>query len=436
MRFLKLAMRRGLVPGACLVLLALAEPAQAGVDAVATTSEAPAAAGFSLAEALAALDRHPQLVSAQATGRAAAHDVVAAGVWTNPQINIQYARSLGYTTYDPLLGAGQIGVTQFLETSGLPTARRRAAEFERDATHADTGATRTRLALEVRRAFLALAGAFERRNVVAGTLVQVERARGIVEARVAGGLAPRYHASRMAIAVADARAAVEEAEAQIATERGAFDVAVGPGASALLGAPKMDLYESSSLPSLSSFLDAAKNHNAEVNAMQLRARAAAAEVDIAQRSVFPGIAVYGGLGVGQGIGPNNERQYDVLVGVTVPIPSLDRGQGRIPAARMRAQAWSSAADGLTLEVDQRVRAEHAAASRRRVALEKYRESALASSAAMVGEIEAAYSDGRLAVLELVDAYTSARDAKLRFVDLAVDAKIAEVAVWQAAGVAP
>jgi len=436
MRSLKVFVRLGPALGLALSLLSSARPSLADAESATTASESPSAAGFTLTDALKALDRHPQLASARATSRAAEHEVVAAGLWTNPQLNITYARSIGYTTYDPLLGAGQIGVTQLIETSGLPGARRRAAAFERDAAHADTAAIRTRLALDVRRAFVSLAGAYERRRVAQAALAQLEHAARIVEARVEEGLAPRYHASRMAIAVADARAAVEEAEASIASERGSFDVAMGPGAASLVGAPQMDIYAPLTLPPVNRVVEAARKDNPTLLAANMRARGAAAEIDVAQRAVFPGIAVYGGVGVGQGIGPNNERQIDWIVGVTVPIPSVDRGQGKIPAARMRADAWSSAAMGFALEVDQRVRAAHAEAGRRRLALETYRQSALASMDSMVGEVEAAYKEGRVSVLELVDAYASARDARLRLVALAIDAKTAEIGVWQAAGVVP
>lgn len=394
---------------------------------------------FGLDDAVRAMLRgHPLLSAARAQHRAASFDVVSAGLWTNPVVSLRYTRSAGFTTYDPVIGYAEFGVQQQIETSDVPGARRRAMEFEREATRADGLALQQSLIFDVRAAFVSLAGAYARLNVLRETLSDLERAHQIVRARVEAGATPRYDASRIAIALADARAAVADAEADVLRARSDLDVAVGPLAATLQGVPRFDLQANPPLPSLSSMLAELPRARADLVAATERARAARAQIDVARRSVFPGVALYAGGAFGGGVGLDNAgtvtgRQVDWVVGVTLPLPVVDRGQGSVPAAQHRAIAASDLAEALLVNAQQRVRALYAEVLRRRAALEEYRSTGAAAAGGMRREAEAGYREGRLSILELVDAYTSFRDARLRLVELAVGARLAEVQLGRAAG---
>jgi cobalt-zinc-cadmium efflux system outer membrane protein len=383
------------------------------------------------------MDRgHPQLAAARATTRAAEYDLLTAGLWSNPQLNVQYSRSLGFTSYDPVLGYAQLGVTQVIETSGLPGARREAAEHALAASRADELNVRLGLVLDVHAAFVQLAAAEARLEIHRETAAQLERADQIVHARVAAGAAPHYDASRIDVAMADARAAVGAAEADVVAARAALDVAVGPEAVTLRGRPAFELRHAPPLSTLVALAELMRASRPDLVAARQRARAAVAQVEVARRSVLQGVSLYAGVAVGQSFGPSNERQVDLSVGLTVPLPLLDRGQGAVPSAELRAQSAGATAGALQLAAEQRLAAAYAEVARRRQALAAYEQSGVAQSQGMRREAEAAYREGRLSVLELVDAYLSVRDARLRLVSLASEARTAEVGLWRAAGVAP
>lgn len=397
------------------------------------------ASTFGLEDAVRTMLRgHPLLAAARAQNQAAAFDVLSAGLWTNPVLSLRYTRSAGFTTYDPVIGYAEFGVQQQIETSGVPGARRRAAEFEREATRADGLAVQQGLVFDVRAAYVSLAAAHARLAVLRETLSDLERADQVVRARVQAGAAPRYDASRIAIALADARAAVADAEADILRARSDLDVAVGPLAGTLRGVPRFDVQANPPLPPLSAMLDGLAQARPDLSAARERARAARAQIDVARRSVFQGVVLYVGGAVGAGVGMDNTgavtgRQIDLVVGVTLPLPLVDRGQGSVPGAQHRAIAANEMAEALLVSAQQRVRASYAEVVRRRAALEEYRQTGAAAAGGMRREAEAGYREGRLSILELVDAYTSFRDAQLRLIELATGARLAEVQLGRAAG---
>jgi len=435
--------------GAPAVLFAQPRPAS-----VAPVSSAPPAnvsedlprphseVSFSFDEALAAMRRaHPMLRVAQDNERAATHMVRAAGMWTNPMLNLGYTRAItdpSVGAADPILGYSQLGASQLIETAGVPSARRNAAEYERRAVHAEGIGTERWLGLDLRDAAIALVEAATRLEVVRLTATDLENADRIVNARVGAGAAPHYDASRIAVALAQARADVADAEADMITARTAFDVAVGPEAGSLQGLPRFDLFEEMPLPTLDELLSQLGETRPDVIAARERSRGSLAMADVARRMVFQGITVYGGVA----IGGNNYSQVtprvggteiDVAVGVAFPLPLVDRGQGSIPAAEARAAAQRDYADAVRLAAAQRVASTYQEVLRRRATFEAYLQTGAVQAHGMRREAEAGYREGRLSVLELVDAYMAVRDGRLRAVFLAYDVRRAEGVLMRAAG---
>ncbi|WP_394846502.1 CusA/CzcA family heavy metal efflux RND transporter [Pendulispora brunnea] len=412
-----------LVAGVAALLLGAPSAHAQGPAPVITVPETDAPHGFTLEQTLAALKvGHPLLTAAKANVRAAESQATAAGLWTNPQLDAGYTRSLGTTSFDRF-GYGTAGITQFVEVAGAPKARRRAAEAEMRATEADGAGVARRLAFDAEEAYIGLAAQISRRGVAEETVRDLERADRIVRARVGAGMAPQYDASRIAIALASARAELGEAEAQIARARGDLATAVGPAFATLRGDPVYDFDATPPLPNLPELQRDLLSHRTDLRAAQHRAESARLDIETAQRSVFPGFGVRIGAGYGQA--PN---QTDLGVGIVLPIPLVDRGQGIVPAARARADANEALADAIVIAARERLTASHAELVRRRETLEKYRTETRQISMNMRSEAEAGYREARLSVLELVDAYQSFHDARLKMIDLASSASLAEVGV--------
>lgn len=271
---------------------------------------------------------------------------------------------------------------------------------------------------------------FERRRIRQETIADLERAVVIVHSRVASGMAPRYDASRIQIAVEQAQASLGDVEADIARARGELDIAVGPATADLVGSPRVDAIASAeppALPSLDEALAAARRRP-DVVAAQRRIEAASFEIDAAKRAVFPGIGLRVGAGYGQSTG-----QVDFAAGVTVPLPLLERGQGTVRSAQARAEASRFVAEALGTAVLQRVQAAHIETAKRIAALARFRDKTGSLSEGLRAQAEAGYREAKLTVLELVDAFDSLRDARLRLLELTETVHLASIALGRAVG---
>ncbi len=411
------------------LLVALGFPGIVRAQASPLASPPPASATsttFSLDQALAAMRRaHPLVHAASANIRAAEGDAVSARHWSNPSLDVTYYQAVRNSSYDPL-GTPGIGITQFLDLAGVPAARGRSADAEVRATRAERDGVLLDLEWTVREAFVRLAISLEREKVHRDMVMDLERALAIVQARVSGGLSPRYDASRAKVALEQAHADLSDAQADVVRARGAFDVAVGPAATDLSGAPAFDPTD---IAAGAVARDALPVERPEIAAARQRAQVAAQDVDVAKRSVFPGIGVRIGAGFGQATG-----QLDIGAGLVVPLPLLERGQGSVGAAQARAQRSRHVVDALTTASAQRLRAARAEYLKRVETLVRFRAQTAGASDGMRGEAEAGYREARLSVLELVDAYQSHRDVRLRSLELAEDAQIAYVDLGRAGGV--
>jgi cobalt-zinc-cadmium efflux system outer membrane protein len=409
--------------------VALPSASVARAEPVANTA-APAGAEptFSIEAAVAAMRRsHPLLRAAASSIRAAEGNAVTAGHWANPVLDATYYQALQHSSYDPL-GTPAVGVTQFLELAGTPAARRRSARSEARATASDRDALARDLEWNVREAFVKLATSYERQRIHRDAIADLERAAGIVRSRVSSGIVPRYDASRIQLVLAQAQADLGDAEADTARVRGELDVAVGPAGAELVGVPKLDLTDVPPAPPLQESLEAARSRRPDIAAARHRVDAADQNVDVAKRSVFPGVGVRVGAGWGQSTG-----QLDVGAGVTIPLPLLERGQGTIRAAEAQAEGHRYLVEAMSTAAVQRVQAAHAEYGKRLDALIRFRDQISTVGSGMHAEAEAGYREAKLSVLELVDAYHSLRDARLRLVELTEGTHLARLGLGRAIG---
>jgi outer membrane protein, heavy metal efflux system len=382
-------------------------------------AEPPAARSFSLDDAISAMRRgHPALRGAAAGIRAARSDAVAAGLWTNPVVDASYGRGLRHTQSDRL-GATSFGVTQFLEITGAPAARRRAASFQSVAVEQDYSSLALTLSLDVKAAVFALAAAEQRVAVLHDTIQTLDLVRNVVQDRVDAGGAPRYDASRMNVAFALVEADLGDAEGDRAAARGDLDVAVGPAADGLVGGPSVDLLSFTEVGEADALVRFAESHRSDLHAASLRTKGAEASVSATRRAVFQGLGVRLGSAFGSSPG-----EWDMSLGVTVPLPVVDRGQGAVPAAVARVEQARAEESSLRIALRQRLKAARNEVSKRVAAVRQYQVTAAADGQAMALEARAAYEAGKFSALELSDAVLAVRDTRLRGIELALAAQLA------------
>lgn len=380
-----------------------------------------AEAGFTLEEAIAAMRRgHPLLGVAAARADAADASRVSARLWDNPVVHVDHRVGVRRSSFDRA-GSVVVSVDQWLPVTAVPRKRGEAARHEARAVAADNERLMRELALEVERAMIGLAGAIREVEIRRAAQEDLAESRRIVEARVSAGIAPKYDATRMALAEAEAEAATRSAEAAETEARGAFDVAVGPHASTLRGAPRIDLFSHPPLPSVEELRERMFAARPDLAAARARIDAAKVGVTLARREIFPGIGVRVTAGFGEGPG-----HLDFGAGISVPLPILSRGQGFIDRARAEARASEELLRARALAAEQRLLAAHEAARQRREISQRFVEMSKEAAEALRRQAAAGYQDGRLSVLELADASLSVRDMRLRDLELAVQARLAEI----------
>jgi outer membrane protein TolC len=418
-----------------LVALALLLPGVARAQTAAAAPELTAAEGFSLDDALRAARQNPGLAAPRSLARAAEADVGAVSRWSNPQLGVSYMRSFGFTTFDPDLGVPQVGVTQLIETAGLPGRRQRAATAERDAARLDVRRAMRSLALTVIARFVRLAVATQRGELLREAMQQTQDFAALVSARVAAGSAPGYERTRANLAVRAAQIALGDALADAEASRADFDLAVGPASITLRGAPRMDLAAAPALPPLAELVASLPRARIDLQVTEARAAAATARVDVARAEAVPGFQLYGGLLAGQGFGERGQRQVDFMVGMSVPLPLLNDGRDAVRAAEARAAAAREQGEAERAEARLRVEGAWRVAQRRReTAAEALR--GREEQERLLRETTAAYRDGRVPVQALIDSHEAVRDLRLQGVEVLGAAREAEASLWEALGALP
>jgi cobalt-zinc-cadmium efflux system outer membrane protein len=395
----------------------------------AANARAQQADGFTLQDALRVMRaEHPALRVAELTVEAAEADVIDARLWTNPSASFSYTPGVRASSYDRA-GYMAYGITQFLELSNAPGARKLAAQRTVAASQADKRALGLVLAFDVEAALVDLVNAERKVALVERALALLTEAAAIVDKRFKAGASPRYDTTRMGVTLATAHADHDTARADMAHAWAMLSAAVGPGMTRLHGSPSYPLDAPLRLPDVDGLLSLLEQKRPDLQAARQRQSAAEAQITSAKRSVWSGVGL-SALG-GFGAAPH---QIDVGVGLSAAIPVIDRGQGSVRAAEKRAlqaQAYQAAVrmpaaariSGLRQEVEARQRA-----------LEDYTKRAEVAGDEMLQEAQAGYLAGRFSVLELADAYSAWRDSRLRALDLAAAARHAEIDLGREVGV--
>ncbi|MDP3278504.1 MAG: CusA/CzcA family heavy metal efflux RND transporter [Deltaproteobacteria bacterium] len=384
---------------------------------------------WTLDQAVAIMRTQHRALRAQHTStRAARQDVIAAGRWTNPQLQFQYARSLTWTSYDPILGTGQLAISQWIETAGVPAARARVAEAMVIASDAEFALLDRSLVRAIRFAYARSLEASARRDALIAGIALYDRVMRIVTARVNAGTSAPYDAQRVQLAWADQHAALSVAEGDLTEAQSAVLVALGVDGDVLVGDAEGSIRQPVPLPSLAE-AERTALERPEIVALRARAQAERAQVEVERRSVFGGIGVQAGVMFGQGFEPAvNQRQVDVMVGVSVPLPILDRGQGAIAGSELRALSALERVQAAQSEARQSVRAAYRAVERRRQAQESHAQRLGSFDDQLLRAADIAYTGGRSNAYELLDAYERFVSAKLRELELLAQLRQAE---WEA-----
>ena len=348
-------------------------------------------------------------------------DVVAAGTWANPSLEL--SRDKTGTSRESVWR-----LAQPIDVSGRRGLRQDAARLRVNATAAETLAWRQERAAELRRSFHEVL-----RQQLALSAIDAWMARFVVIGSVVDKLARAGEASgydRRRLAREQQAAAAKAAEARADLDRSRARLA------ALIGRPAIDEGVTGSLlptlPAGLSDLQARIGQRPDLTALAARADAANADNAAAQRN-FPELTVgVGGKRTDDGI----VREIGTLLSVSIPLPIFDRQQGadrRTAAQAMAARAEHSLA---RQKAEGELIGLHRQLTQLIAAAERYRREAVVPSSELVRIAETAYRAGESTVLELLDAYKGALEAETTALDLEWKARDARIELDQLTGSRP
>lgn len=366
---------------------------------------------LTLDEAVALLHRNnPEMAMARARVRRAAGEARQAGAFPNPSVG---------ATHESLSGDGTdvsetyLTLTQRFEWPGRRSARSRAGDRLHEAAMSSFRADSARLVYEVRHAYLEAAASSAWLSVLEDVARVFRESAERAQVRFADGDVSRYERDRIRLERLRYERSLAAARIQAVAARqalGALVLPEGGGSVATAGLPGTLPPE---LDAAVSVDEAVERHPAVATARS-GAEAARAEVDLARSLRFPDPALTGGYKT------QSDALDGIFLGISMPLPLLDRKGGRIQAAESRVGVEES-----RLELARR-------SARRELerALARYR--ALRTQADLFGRdpvdegaelletARIAWEEGEMDLIELTDAARAHRDAVVLTAELRSD----------------
>lgn len=413
-----------LAPALALALAARPAPAaepEATAPAPAPPPTAPAAGHtLSLAEALERF-RHQnlELAAARFDVSAARADALGAGLYANPTIS-----ATGAFLVHGIPSGGQqelyLTVTQPAPIAGQVGLRRDAAQGFATAAEREFAAAAWQLTSDVRLAYLDLQIAQAKLALAAAATRDLDRVQAIIAERVTAGANPAYDRVRVGVEQSGARARQTDAEAELFAARAALAQTIGRDVEPATLVAEDLAGEPAELPTDGrALVSAALARRAEVAAAKARATAGDLRTEAAKRAVVPTPDVSLGYSHFFRI-PNDPSPKDggaVTVGLSVPLPLFDRGQGTVGRSTAEAEAQRLRARQVEVTVARDVEVAYATAAARVAAWKRFRDTVAGDVERMRQMAEVGYREGRGSVLELLDAYGSYVVARSRAVEL-------------------
>lgn len=369
--------------------------------------------------------RSPRHLASQAEIDVAESEAKAANVLPNPILNlaILYLNS-GFNQNG--VGTYYANVTLPLLIAGQRRMRVKAARAGVDVAKGTVKREFETLATAARTLFVELQADQARLDTIAGVLEELDQLQKLIDARRGAGVQSKYEQVWTAIDRASWRTRRAEAEAEAMDTGGRLAVLVGDpawqpeavgefkavGVSTDVGALWPDALRARPDIDLARREEAFSHRN----------------IELAKREAWPVPAITAGTVVIQ-----NYFSVSTTVGITVPVPTFDWGQGLLARARAASRRAQLDKDATIAEA----RAELSRAARKldnqRQILADFERDVSSQFGELRRMAEDAYRSGQVEFSDLADAVKARVELELTHIDLTEAVMLAEVAVLAAAG---
>jgi cobalt-zinc-cadmium efflux system outer membrane protein len=313
---------------------------------------------------------------------------------------------------------------QTLPVTGRLNLLRRAGTQAMTVARSEAERRRQIAVADFRKAFLDLAAAQQRAEVLRANSARLEELVRVLREREAAGEGSGFDVLRAERELADAgadaalaRVAVEQARARLAS----FAPGIAAATIATVELP-------GGLPPIATAVAQAAEQRPDNRATRAQEELFQAQRSAASREAIPEPTISAGLKRTTVAGV---ADTGYVAGLTIPLPVFNRGQADVQ--RFTSEGRRAAAERLLLErqIEAEVRSTHAAATQ---GLQLAREYDTGAASEFLRSAEAAYQEGERGILELLDAYRLVSSTDLRRLELLRTAKEASIDLDLAMGV--
>ncbi|MBI3211052.1 MAG: TolC family protein [Candidatus Solibacter usitatus] len=362
----------------------------------------------------------PQAVAARAQIAVTRAEAQGRGLYANPSFS--YSREgAGFTEF--------FQAEQTLPLNGRIGILRQAVAPASAAAEADAEALIWQLRSELRLTFYRLLALQDRGGVLDGTIRDLQEVIRVLSVREKEGEGSRFDRLRWERELVEIRAEVAMLRLQAAQAKSRMLEFLPPGteiANVEGAAPAQ------ALPPLPQLQERALTSRAELRASRQVGVRLRLEEQAAARLRYPEPLVSAGWK--RADEPNLMRaQNGAVVGVTIPIPSFNRGQAEV--SKLQAEQTRAEAQRRALEHQIRAQVDGAyhVLQLRRESVENYRRELGSRNEELLKIAQTAYQEGEFGILELLDVFRLRRQSQQRLIELSAAAKEAQIELEKVMG---
>lgn len=345
----------------------------------------------------AALRGNPSLSRFGYDVRAAEAQVVQAGLWSNPEVDLEVENFAGSGDLDGFDAAEvTLALSQTFPLGGDIEKRKELTRLQGRLVGWDYEAARIGLLAEVAGRYVDVLAAQRQVELARESLKLVEQVADSIGRRVEAGDAAAVEGSRAAVPVATAQIVLRRAERSLESARVQLALTWGSSSPAF-DSVKGDLDAVRPLPPVGAIASLI-GQNPDVARWVTEIASRQAEVELARAEAVPDLTA------GLGFRWFNDSDDGALVGgVSIPLPIFDRRQGDILAGRFGvASAWNQQR-AVELRVEAAVATAYARLANAYNEATSLRDDALPPANEAYRDIKQAFDRGNLGFLDVLDA---------------------------------
>jgi cobalt-zinc-cadmium efflux system outer membrane protein len=346
-------------------------------------------------------------------------EVVSAGVWTNPNVSL----SSILLTHGAVTGGKTelvASVDQVLPIGGQPGLKRNVAKGFLTAEERAFEGTAWQLASDAKVAYLALQRAEARAKAIRTGLDDLGRVETIVKERTAAGAGSTYDLVRVSAERTKLEARRADADVEVTSAQATLALSVGKSVDARSVVTADPIAEPPDAPSdVDALVRRAIAQRPEVGSARARADASEMRITALKRQYFPSPDLSVGYGRYFNVAgtPGHPDGGALVLGLSLPIPLLDHGQGTVDRGIAAAEEERANRDATELSIQRQVEQAAGAMAVRVEAWRRFRDMGAKDLPRLRQIAELSYKEGKATILELLDAYATSLDGAERAIDL-------------------